>query len=80
MNKFKEKYEELADMIRYRLYLQKIYDEGEIQVSGPGKIKGVDDWLEREVDYKNYAVVKKDELIKYAGLIVANQLMGEEDA
>ena len=49
----KEKNGQLKEMVRYRFYLQEIYDKDEIQVSGLGKIREVDKWLQQAVTLAN---------------------------
>ena len=40
---------ELKEMVRYRQYIQRMLNEGEIQVGGLGKLDATDKWLEQAV-------------------------------
>ena len=44
---------ELKEMVRYRQYIQRMLNEGEIQVGGLGKLDATDKWLEQAVTLAN---------------------------
>jgi len=47
--KLEQELAELKEMVRYRQYIQRMLNEGEIQVGGLGKLDATDKWLEQAV-------------------------------